>query len=228
MKRKQTVKSAFGILVLVLALVGPGVIAWASKVSASGREGDVVQAAPWLCAFIVLIAVVWFLGVHAAGRTSQSVGLVWPPTKMTFLVAAALTAFFVLIYGPLIYQMLTRLGSGAFEQGQASLASLPTWYLVLAIIVVAGGEEWLYRGFAIPVLEDLTGNTWLAAAISLLAFGLVHMPLWGIGASLSTLVAGAVFTAFFLWRRDVTSLIAAHIAVDLYGLVVAPMLARTS
>jgi membrane protease YdiL (CAAX protease family) len=103
-----------------------------------------------------------------------------------------------------------------------SLAGLPSWYLALTIVIVAAGEEWLYRGYAVERLIALTGSGMAAACLSLLAFGLAHLPLWGIGASLTTLVSGALFTGLYLWRRDVSFLILAHVATDLYGLVLAP------
>lgn len=216
------------IVVLALALAGPGVIAFAWKVSTQGREDTIVQAAPWLVAFVALVGVVWFFGVHDAGRKLQDVGIVWPPTAANMLLAGALTVFLVFVYGPLSYKALAHFGFGGFEHGQARLAVLPRWYLAIAIVVVAGSEEWLYRGVAIPLLDHLTGNVWLAAAISLLAFALVHLPLWGAGAALSTLVAGAIFTSLFIWHRDATSLIIAHIMTDLYGLLLAPLSARSA
>jgi membrane protease YdiL (CAAX protease family) len=69
----------------------------------------------------------------------------------------------------------------------------------------------------------LTGNAWVAGGVSLLIFAIVHLPLWGIGVALTTLVSGGVLTALYVWRRDVSFLIAAHILTDLYGLVIVPM-----
>ncbi len=218
--------AARDLLAITLALAGPGAIALASQ--AFARRDEIAHAAPWLGAFALLIAAVWVLGVHSAGRSAASVGLSWPPSLATLAIAAVLTAFLVLVYGPLVYAFLNWSGLGAFEHGQAGLNLLPKWYLALAIIIVAGGEEWLYRGFAIPVLEQLTGNIWLAGVISLLAFGLVHLPLWGFGVSLTTLFGGAIFTLLFIWRRDATSLMLAHALTDLYGLMLAPVLTRSS
>ena len=62
----------------------------------------------------------------------------------------------------------------------------------------------------------------VAAIISLLAFGLVHLPLWGVGVSLTTIASGGILTALYLWRRDVLFLMLAHVATDLFGLMIAP------
>jgi hypothetical protein len=45
--------------------------------------------------------------------------------------------------------------------------------------------------YTIERLQVLTGTAWLAGAMSLLGFTLVHLPLWGIGVSLTTFVWGA-------------------------------------
>ena len=65
----------------------------------------------------------------------------------------------------------------------------------------------------------MTGKPWLAGLISLTAFTLVHLPLWGPGPALSIIVSGAIFTGLYLWRRDITLLITAHVLTDLYGIV---------
>ena len=81
--------------------------------------------------------------------------------------------------------------------------------------------EWLYRAYAIERLEAVTGRTWFAASASLLAFVVAHLPVWGPGVALTTVVSGGILTALYLWRRDIAFLILAHILTDLYGLVVA-------
>jgi uncharacterized protein len=121
--------------------------------------------------------------------------------------------------------LLDRIGVGSFSTGTALLNDLPLWYLILTIVLVAAGEEWLYRGYAIERLASVIGNIWPAAMISLIAFTAAHIPMWGVGPSLNALLGGAIFTALYVWRREVTFLIFAHVAGDLFGLVVAPALA---
>jgi hypothetical protein len=82
-------------------------------------------------------------------------------------------------------------GLGSFDPVRHHLAVLPTWYLYMTVVDVAAGEEWLYRAYTIERLQVLTGTAWLAGAMSLLGFTLVHLPLWGIGVSLTTFVWGA-------------------------------------
>ena len=145
---------------------------------------------------------------------------------LTLPIALALAAFFIFVFGPAAYWFLVTTRLGSFAGGESTLVLLPKWFLILDLVVVAASEEWLYRAYAIERLQALVGRPWLAGALSLGAFGLAHLPLWGPGVALTTLVSGGVFTALYLWRRDIAALILAHVITDLYGLVVAPALAR--
>ena len=101
---------------------------------------------------------------------------------------------------------------------RSTLGALPRWYLILTIVLVAAGEEWLYRGYAIERLEAVTGTPWLAGIVSLAAFAAAHLPVWGLGVSLTTVVSGGILTALYIRQRDVVFLILAHVATDLCGL----------
>jgi membrane protease YdiL (CAAX protease family) len=201
---------------LALALLGPGLIAllwaWSTRRTVSLRA-----SAPCLGLFVLLI-----VGVATIARRGEA--LSWAEigfgrmSSASIPSAIVLAAFFVIVFGPLASRALLRFGLGSFEAGRRSLTALPHWYLWLTIVIVGGGEEWLYRGYAIERLQVLTRDAWFAGGLSLLAFGLVHLPLWGIGVSLTTLVSGGILTVLYLWRRDISFLILAHTATDLYGL----------
>jgi membrane protease YdiL (CAAX protease family) len=141
--------------------------------------------------------------------------------SLTLPLAIALAAFFIFAFGPAAYWFLVTTKLPAFAGGESSLALLPTWFLVLDIVVVAASEEWLYRAYAIERLQAMVGRPWLAGLLPLGAFGLAHLPLWGPGVALTTLVSGGIFTGVYLWRRDITALVLAHVVTDLYGLVIA-------
>lgn len=205
---------------LVLALPGPGAIAllwrWSTR-----QEASLPRSLPWLGAFILLLASVAAIAAGGERLRWANVGFAgaswWSiPAGLT------LALFFILVFGPVAAWCLARTGLGSFEAGQASLAALPRWYLCLTIAIVAAGEEWLYRGYAIERLEVLSGDAWVAGGISLLAFGIVHLPLWGIGVALTTLVSGGILTALYILQRDIACLMLAHVVTDLYGLVMMP------
>ena len=196
-------------------------VALLSRAAAHGRPTTHAIAAPWLAIVAALIAAVWAIAVFAERLTARNLGfgcISW----LTPVIAVALAAFFIFVFGPAAYWFLVATHLPSFAGGESSLALLPRWFLILDIIIVAAGEEWLYRAYAIERLQALVGRPWLAGLLSLAAFGLAHLPLWGPGVALTTLVSGGIFTALYLWRRDITALILAHVITDLYGLVMVP------
>lgn len=196
---------------LALALLGPGAVALAGLALGTG---SVARQLPGLMLFVALLVAVWLLA-RRGGVGPEGLGL-RRPGPMGWLVCVGLTGFFIFVYGPLAVQMLVRAGADlSAEAGR--LAALPGWYLVPAIVIVAGGEEWLFRGVAIERMIALGLRPVVAGAVSLALFGLVHLPLWSAPVAASTLVAGAILTGLYLWRREVVSLIVAHVLTDLAG-----------
>ena len=212
---------------LVLALGGPPLIAWVSeRRAASGVPALAANLLAQLALVGLMVAVMAIaLGWEALPLRSLGLG---PITIGTIFWGVALAAFFIGIFGPAAYWLLRRLAVGGFERGLGRLAGLPVWCLAIAVAVGGTAEELLYRGYAIDRLTVLTGSVWAAAAISLVAFGLAHLPFWGWGPALTTLISGAILTAFFLWRHDLVANIIAHVATDAVGLIVGPALARRS
>jgi membrane protease YdiL (CAAX protease family) len=195
-------------------------VALGSRWSAHGAPSTLAVATPWLALFASLIAAVLAiatLGERVRPATLGFRGLSW----LTLPIAGGLAGFFIFVFGPAAYWFLVTTHLGSFAGGESTLALLPKWFLILDIVIVAAGEEWLYRAYAIERLQAIVGRPWLAGLVSLGAFGLAHLPLWGPGVALTTLVSGGLFTAVYLWRRDITALILAHVATDLYGLVIA-------
>lgn len=217
MSRNGPLRSAPTVAGLALALIGPGAVAWVSAAMAT-RPEPVAPRALSLLLFVGLIALVVLLARAGDGLGLRELGFKQSGIKSVVL-AVPLAAFFIVIFGPAAYAALAALKWGSFDTGIAALSELPRWYLALAIVVVAAGEEWLYRGYAMEQLERLTGSVWLAGAVSLAAFALVHLPMWGPGPAATTLVSGGVMTALYIWRRDVLMLMCAHVATDLWGLL---------
>jgi membrane protease YdiL (CAAX protease family) len=203
---------------LLLALVGPGAIALLSDAVASSTSGLAPRAFTLLLFVVVTVSVLLIARVQGPGlRRFGFAAFSW----ISIPAGLALAAFFIVVYGPAAYAALEALGLSGFDPGLATLQLLPVWYLVIVVVLVASGEEWLYRAYAIESLQQTTGRPWLAGLVSLAAFTLVHLPFWGPGPALSIVVSGAIFTLLYLWRRDIVLLIVGHVATDLYGIVIA-------
>ena len=98
-----------------------------------------------------------------------------------------------------------------YGEGQAISRTLPV--TTLAVVRAGFCEEVLYRGYAIERLQSLTGSKWIAAGISLTLFAAFHFR-QGVAGVFLALVLGSILTAFYLWKRDLLSNIAAHFLVD--------------
>jgi membrane protease YdiL (CAAX protease family) len=205
---------------LALALAGPAAVGFVSRYATKFAPAFLVHLLSVTC--IILIV----LGVFALARSREGLS----PHRLGFArvawssltIGLALALFFIVVFGPLAYWAVAQLNMGTFDEGLSNLAKLPAWYLVLTIVIVATAEELLYRAYAIESLSAITGSDAIAGALSLSAFVAAHVPLWGWGPALTTLVSGAVATCVYIWRRDIVALIIAHVATDLYGIVISP------
>jgi uncharacterized protein len=205
---------------LTLALTGPVAIAFVSRDAVNSAPAFMVHVLSLACIILTVLVVFALtrclegiplrrLGFARVGWSSIAIGLV-------------LALFFVMVFGPFAYWAVAKLNMGSFDNGLSILAILPTWYLVLTIVIVAAAEELLYRAYAIERLAAITGSYGIAGALSVSAFATAHVPLWGWGPALTMLVSGAVAALVYVWRRDVVALIIGHIATDLYDIVIAP------
>ena len=213
-------------LCLALALAGPAIVALVSSHAVGAASAFVVHMLSVASiASIVLVAFSTALRVDGiAFRKLGFEGMSWSSVP----IGCGLAIFFIGGFGPFAYWMVAKLQMGTFDTGLGKLSAFPTWYLVITVVVVASSEELLYRAYAVERLATMTGSYWTAGVLSVMAFGVAHVPLWGWGPALTTFVSGAIVTLVYLWRRDVVMLIIAHVVTDLYGIVIAPSLTTQS
>jgi membrane protease YdiL (CAAX protease family) len=203
---------AAAIMGLALACGGPPLVAILLRSPSTAAALVATGAIAAIVAAVLLIATQW------EGLSLAAIGL-RPPSWKGFALGIAVAALFIAIIGPVLMRMPGWLGLPGFDAGLQKAAAAPGWLLLASILVVAGAEEVLYRGYAIERLEALTGSTVLACALSAALFALAHVPMWGWGASSATLVSGAIFAALYAWQRDLFPLVIAHVATDIAGLL---------
>jgi len=109
-----------------------------------------------------------------------------------------------------------------YGQGESTTISPSIWVTLLTVVRAGVSEEIFYRGFAIERLQTLTGSKWIAAIIPLLMFAGFHFR-QGFPGVLLALVLGAIFTGFYLWKRNLVAAIAAHFLVDFVPNVLLPL-----
>ncbi len=205
---------------LALALLGPVLVASAFAGVPPGVL--VANAAAQGLIVALALAVAWI--VRARERLPwSSVGLRRPDLG-TAAWGVALAAFYVAVAAPLMVALLVALRARGFEATVSALGRFPLAYRVVTVLVVAPIEELLYRGYAIERLSaamtpqlGARRASWLAAAVSVVAFALAHAPLWGPGVAFVLLIPGVFGAAFYLWRRDLAANVLAHVVTDLVG-----------
>ena len=108
-----------------------------------------------------------------------------------------------------------------YGEGASISRALPVTFL--AVLRAGISEEVLYRGFALERLQSLTGSKWIAAAVTLVLFAAFHFRQGAAGVFLA-FVLGVLFTAFYLWKRDLLAIITGHFLVDSVPNVLLPLL----
>ena len=89
------------------------------------------------------------------------------------------------------------MGSSDFE----ALEALPTWLLLVVIIVAKFIEELFCRGYAIERRQSLTGSLILAAGVPLFMFAVSHYR-QGSAGIIVALLTGAVLTAVYIYKGN--------------------------
>ena len=207
-------------LVAVLGVAGVVWAAWSRTPGVPPRLAG-AELAALIVRSLALLAVVAAL-LAADGQSARHLGLERarlgtelaygaPGLLGAFVVHVAVTlpvAAIMFASGLAKSEVSQRMGS---LQGLLAGASL--WQLVPALVVLAGFEEVVFRGFLLPRARQLTGRWWLAVVAVQLLFGLGHL-YEGMFAVSQTMMLGVYFSAVFLWRVHLGAPIAAHAAFN--------------
>lgn len=208
------------IIGLLIALGGPVALTghWGGI---SGRKSSSTKDQIVLWAVLALVITMIIFG---EGLSLDSIGL-HAPTWGTLLWGITAAAF-IEVTGAIIFPFLTRTGIVDYSKKMAVLEEWPLWLILFAVLTAGVVEEALYRGYAIERFRWISGSYWWAAAISLVIFGLVHLPFWGRGALVWSFFAGGVFTVLYLRRHDLLACMLAHTICDLKALLIDPFVRR--
>lgn len=91
----------------------------------------------------------------------------------------------------------------------------PIWVLTAGVVTAGVTEEILFRGYSIERLIALTGRPWLSGLTSLAAFVTIHFPTKSVTHVLGVVLPlGLALTALYLWKRNLTLVIIAHLLVN--------------
>jgi len=125
---------------------------------------------------------------------------------------------FILLAGILVSYSAMGIHYG---EGTAISRALPV--TLLAVTRAGISEEVLYRGFALERIQTMTGSKWIAAGITLVLFAAFHFRQGWAGVFIAFAV-GALFTAFYLWKRNLVANMFGHFLVDFVPNVLLPLI----
>jgi membrane protease YdiL (CAAX protease family) len=207
---------------LLVALGGPALLAgpWGRVLGDPERRSTNVKDQIAMCALLGLVLGIVTVGEH---RTPASIGLQRPGWESLAWGAAA--ALLISSIGAVAFPILTRIGIVDYSKKLPAVEAWPLWLLLFAVLT-SGIEEVLYRGYSIERLGEITGSYLWAAVITLIIFGLVHVPFWGRGALLWSIFAGGIFTLLYLWKRNLVACIVAHMLSNLKSMIIDPLFRR--
>ena len=165
-----------------------------------------------------LAALVLLYSLMVEGRGLASVGLRRPDWK-TFVFGVAGAAFILGGAGGAIFYLSTQFHLEHNAEALKKMMDLPYGERVELVLRAAVVEEFLFRGYAIERLQELTGSRFIAGAVTLAAFTFAHLAYWGWTQLIFAGAAGLVLTLLYLWRRDLLSNMIAHFLTDALGLL---------
>lgn len=194
----------FGLLAAATLLVGVVLLALVVPPASLTRNHPLFIVVSILCivlAYWILARVIERRRVPVELAPGRALGLLWG------LLAGA--AVFVLVYG--LIMLL-----GGFRIAGMAEVDWPNWWLQVLGVGASAGiiEEVLFRGIVFRVVEEF-GGTWVAAAVSGVAFGLAHLinpnaSWWG--AIAIGLEAGLLFGLLYAFSRSLWVVIGFHAA----------------
>jgi len=120
--------------------------------------------------------------------------------------------------------LIARFGGYGHSAASHNFDNLPVWLISLVVVRAGVVEEFFYRAYSIDRLQRLGFGRIAAALVPLAVFAAAHST-GGFVNSLMALSLGAIFTAFYLWRRDLVSNIFGHFLIDFVANVIPALLA---
>ena len=165
---------------------------------------------------IICIAMLLGIVIFIERRSIRSVGLV-PLTLKDVGLGLGLFLTIVIVGGffnALLDNMFPSFVSGVGDRQLRTLHNVPLAFFIFEAIVNGFFEEIAARGYAIERLQAATGSLLLASAIALFLDLVTHIPFWGWKYPILIFPAQALLVLMYIWRRNISACIIAHILVD--------------
>lgn len=165
---------------------------------------------------LVWLLVVLLLVIIKRGERLQlsSIGLRSVTGKEIFLavILGIILSLTVPLLLPLADQILPSDGGDILEV----TASASWWLLLLSTLTAGIAEEFIFRGYMIERISELTKKSWAAVAISLTAFILPHLLSWPLSHVIAVVLPlGLILSLIYLWKRNLVFNMIVHVMINL-------------
>lgn len=204
---------------LIVALLGQSIIVAILRPFLVSMEAWILLfvGPQWIATGILVGFVLW-----VERRPLASIGAAWPVWSDLWLgLGGAVVGLLTLL---VVVPLRNALGFDVNEGGLGVLLQFPLWAMVLVVITVAVTEEVLFRAYPIERIAEMTGSVWIAAAVSLIVFILLHVPMWGVGHIFNIGGISIILVALYTWQRRLAPVVIMHFLTNFVLLVVMPML----
>lgn len=108
--------------------------------------------------------------------------------------------------------------------GIMKLLAYPMWMRLGMAITAGVTEEILLRTYPIERIKEWTGSIWLAALISIILFGGLHIPFWSLGGAIQIGVGTIIWTLIYIKVRSIWPMIIMHVLNDILAFVALPIM----
>lgn len=182
----------------------------------NGGSDRIVSDAKWWGSAAIILA--WVVFVERRPLSSMGIRRPgWDTLGWALVMTLALVGSLMLSYA----LILPALGLEMNRAATKTITDLSLVSQIALLLRAAVTEEILFRGFPIERLLGLTGSKWIAAVVPGILFTAGHYSFWGAGQLIVVSLGTVIFTAFYLWRRDLICCMIAHFSADLIGFTLA-------
>jgi membrane protease YdiL (CAAX protease family) len=188
-------------LVLVLVLGSAPYASWLDEFA--GTTNLIAHEAVWWLLVVAVLACV--RGIER--RSLASIGLRTP--RVVDLAIGVVAGLAIVVALGAIYAVLVG-DQPELEQ----LVATPLWWRAISVVRAAVAEEVLFRGYAIERSFELTRSRVGAVLLPCVVFAAAHVAPWGWRHVIVAGTGGLLFSALYMWRRNLWVAIIAHAIVD--------------
>jgi len=177
----------------------------------------IAVAVEWL--ILLGLITIWIPKVE--GKKLESIGLT--SFKRRYLWLGILAYFAVVVAMMISGFILESAGLKPIRSLQPILKGYS--FIILFSLFLTGTflEEIFYRGYLIERSTSLTGQRWVSAATSWLAYTLVHLKFFGLGPTIDVSILSAVLVLLYLKERSIWPCIIVHGINDAFGFLIFPL-----